>query len=68
MPMSCPPNDDGTLLSPVGNPGEDADQEDAVEAADPVDCHRPDGIVHPQLLLDVGAGPDREHPPDAASR
>ena len=54
MPISWPPKDDSTLLMPGRvAAGEDADEEDAVEAADAVHGDRADRVVDPQLLLDV---------------
>src|SRR5215218_3150766 len=41
--------------------GENSYEENSVEAADPVDGHRADRVVDPQLLLDPGAAPDGEH-------
>ncbi len=51
------------LLTPVGIAArEDPDEEDAVEAAEPVDGHRADGVVDPKLALDPVAHPDDDHP------
>src|SRR5215211_2651974 len=41
--------------------GEDSDQKDSVETADPVDGHRSNRVVYTKLLLDPRAAPDGEH-------